>query len=216
MLTTLARTLTASTCLLVLATGAFAQEGANPDVPTRTHSGKVSASRDPRLPPAYGPIPAKVTVLVFSDFQCPVCRRITDATHQIAEEWPGDVRLEFRQLALVMHANAANAAVASLAAHRQGKFWEMHDIMFQNSRELTFDKLKEYAGKIGLDVARWEKDYNAPETQQEVEKDMTAGRSADVSGTPTFFVNGKRATNRSVDGFKDMIEAAMKGSDKKG
>ena len=109
-----------------------------------------------------------------------------------------------------MHPNAMPAAKAAAAAGKQGKFWEMHDTLFQNNRELGFDKLKEYAGKIGLDVARWEKDYNSPEVEQEIKKDMADGQAADVTGTPTFFVNGKRVANRSVDGFKEMIEAAKK------
>src|SRR5207237_457366 len=87
---------------------------------------------------------------------------------------------------------AGQQAKAVQAAGKQGKFWEMHDIVFKNNRELGYDKLKEYAGQIGLDVARWEKDFNAPEVQQQIEKDMADGRAADVQGTPTFFVNGKR------------------------
>ncbi len=109
-----------------------------------------------------------------------------------------------------MHPNAMPAAKAAAAAGKQGKFWEMHDMLFQNNRELGADKLKEYAGKIGLDVARWEKDYNSPDIEQEIKKDMADGQAADVTGTPTFFVNGKRATNRSFDGFKDTIDAALK------
>ena len=115
-----------------------------------------------------------------------------------------------------MHPNAMPAAKSAAAAGRQGKFWEMHDIMFQSNRELGFDTLKEYAGKVGLDVARWEKDYNSPEVEQEIKKDMADGQAADVSGTPTFFVNGKRAMTRSLDGFKDMIDAALKSGDKQG
>src|SRR5437867_11805497 len=106
-----------------------------------------------------------------------------------------------------MHPNAMPAAKAAVAAAKQGKFWEMHDVIFQNSRELGPDKLKEYAKQVGLDVARWEKDFNSSDVQQAIEKDMAAGRSADVTGTPTFFVNGKRVMNRSVEGFKDMIDA---------
>ena len=82
--------------------------------------------------------------------------------------------------------------------------------MFQNTRELSADKLKEYAGKLGLDVARWEKDMNAPETQSQVDKEMQEARAADVQGTPTIFVGGKRLQNRSADGFKQMIDAALK------
>ena len=135
------------------------------------------------------------------------------------KEYPNDVNFVYKQFPLpaTMHPNAMPAAKAAAAAGKQGKFWEMHDMLFQNSRELGFDMLKEYAGKIGLDVARWEKDFNSPEIEQQVQKEMAEGRSADVTGTPTFFVNGKRVMNRSVEGFKDMIEAAKKDTaEKKG
>ena len=86
----------------------------------------------------------------------------------------------------------------------------MHDIIFKNNRELSYDKLKEYAGQVGLDVARWEKDYNSPDVQQAIDKELADGRAADVQGTPTFFVNGKRVANRSLEGFKQMIDDALK------
>ena len=129
--------------------------------------------------------------------------------------YPNDVNFVYKNYPLpaTMHPNALPAAKSSVAAGKQGKFWEMHDIMFQNNRELGFDKLKEYAGKIGLDVDRWEKDYNSPDVQQEIDKEMALARTAQVTGTPTFFINGKLVTNRSFDGFKAMIEAA-KGGDK--
>ena len=133
--------------------------------------------------------------------------------------YPNDVNFVYKQFPLpaTMHPMAMGASKAAVAAEKQGKFWEMHDIMFQNNRELGFDKLKEYAGKIGLDVAKWEKDYNSPEVDQQIQKEMSEGRAADVSGTPTFFVNGKRVVNRSVEGFKDMIEQGLKdGGEKKG
>src|SRR2546427_5532894 len=104
-----------------------------------------------------------------------------------------------------MHPNAMPAAKATAAAGKQGKFWEMHDIVFKNNRELGYDKLKEYAGQIGLDVARWEKDFNAPEVQQQIEKDMADGRAADVQGTPTFFIGGERVSNPPLEGFQQMI-----------
>ena len=126
--------------------------------------------------------------------------------------YPKDVNFVFKQFPLpaTMHPQALPAAKASVAAGKQGKFWEMHDVIFENYRELSAEKLKEYAGRIGLDVARWEKDFNSPEVQQVVDKDMAAGRAVDVTGTPTFFVNGKRVMNRSFEGFKDMVEAALK------
>ena len=128
------------------------------------------------------------------------------------QAYPSDVNFVYKQFPLpaTMHPNALPSSKAAVAAGKQGKFWEMHDIVFKNNRELGFDKLKEYAGQIGLDVARWEKDFNASETQQQIEKDMADGRAADVQGTPTFFVNGKRVANRSVEGFKQMIDEVLK------
>ncbi len=126
------------------------------------------------------------------------------------QAYPSDVNFVYKQFPLpaTMHPNAMNASKAAVAAGKQGKFWEMHDIMFKNNRELTYDKLKEYAGQIGLDVARWEKDFASPEVQAQIDKEMAEGRAADVQGTPTFFVNGKRLGNRSLEGFKQMIDEA--------
>ena len=136
---------------------------------------------------------------------------------QVLKAHPTDVNFVYKNFPLpaTMHPNAMPSAKAAVAAAKQGKFWEMHDIIFQNNRELSFDKLKEYAGKIGLDVPRWEKDFNSPEIDQQVQKEMAEGRAADVNGTPTFFVNGKRVMNRSVEGFKDMIDSAKKDTGEK-
>jgi protein-disulfide isomerase len=112
-------------------------------------------------------------------------------------------------LPATMHPQALPAAKASLAAARQGKFWEMHDKIFASIREINADNLKKWAGEIGLDVPRWEKDMASPEVQREIDQDMQVARQAEVTGTPTFFVNGKRVMNRSFDGFKAMIEAAL-------
>ena len=128
------------------------------------------------------------------------------------QAYPTDVNFVYKQFPLpaTMHPNALPASKSAVAAGKQGKFWEMHDIMFKNNRELTYDKLKEYAGQIGLDVARWEKDYNSPDVQSQIDKEKSEGAAADVQGTPTFFVAGKRVANRSLDGFKQMIDDALK------
>jgi len=157
-----------------------------------------------------GPKDAKVTIVEFSDFQCPFCAQSTALVDQVLKAYPKDVNFVYKQFPLTaIHPQAMPAAKATIAAGKQGKFWEMHDILFQNSRELAPDKLKEYAAKIGLDVARWEKDMNSPETQQQVEKEMQEARAADVSGTPTFFVGGKRVMNRSFEGFKQLIDQQL-------
>ncbi len=161
------------------------------DSPARVKSGQVFASTDVDLPPALGPQPAKVTVIVFSDFQCPVCRRSADATQQIAEEFPGEVRVEFWQNALAMHANAENAAVASLAAHRQGKFWEYHDEVFRNQGHLDYASLARYAEQLGLDLERFKSDYAAPELRLRVKAESAFANQFSAKSTPAFMVNGK-------------------------
>jgi protein-disulfide isomerase len=188
--------------LLAAASGARAEEAAmsvppspistNPaDSPVRTFSGNVFESDDPSRPPALGPNPAKVVVLVFSDFQCPVCRRSADAVRQIPEEFPGEVRVEFWQRALASHASAENAAVASLAAQRQGKFWEYHDELFRNQSALDAASLSRTAAGLGLDVERFERDYQAPELRERVRREGAAADTLQATSTPTFLINGK-------------------------
>jgi protein-disulfide isomerase len=162
--------------------------------------------------PVKGPKDAKVTIVKFSDYQCPFCSQAANMADEVLKAYPKDVNLVYKQFPLTsIHPAALPASKAALAAGKQGKYWEYHAILFQNQRELGPDKLKEYAGKVGLDMARWEKDMNSPEIAEQVTRETNEARSADVTGTPTFFVNGKRVTNRSVDGFKAMIDEALKG-----
>lgn len=180
------------------------------DAPPRTTSGKVEASTDAELPPALGPASAKVVILIFSDFQCPVCRRTADATQQIAEEFPGDVRIEFWQHPLTSHANAENAAVASLAAQRQGKFWEYHDEVFRNQSAIDTESLARYAGQIGLDVERFKTDYAAPELRARAKAEAAVAESFGARSTPAFMINGKLKTGwGSWYGFRADVEREL-------
>jgi protein-disulfide isomerase len=109
-----------------------------------------------------------------------------------------------------IHPFALGAAKASVAAQRQGKFWEMHDQLFANNKALQPDKLKEYAQKIGLDMAKFEQDMNAPDVQKQIEEDAKLAQQTEVSGTPSLFLNGKRVMNRGADGIKQMVDEALK------
>ena len=180
------------------------------DSPVRTKSGKVEASTDASLPPALGPRDAKVVVVVFSDFQCPVCRRSADATDQIAEEFPGDVRVEFWQHPLPMHANAENAAVASLAAHRQGKFWEFHDATFRNQSTLDYASLVRNAEVVGLDMEQFQLDYNDPLLRERVKAEAATAEKFEARSTPAFMVNGKINVGwGSWGGFRSDVEREL-------
>ncbi|MCW5891573.1 MAG: thioredoxin domain-containing protein [bacterium] len=162
--------------------------------------------------PVKGPKDAKVTIVKFSDYQCPFCAQSAPLIDQVLQAYPNDVNYVYKQFPLTsIHPQAMPASKAALAAGKQGKFWEMHALIFENYRQLSPEKLKELAQQLNLDMAKWEADVNSPAVQDEIEEEMKQARAADVTGTPTIFVNGKRLMNRSFDGFKQAIDSAMAG-----
>jgi protein-disulfide isomerase len=166
--------------------------------------------------PVKGPKNAPVTIVEFSDFQCPPCGEVRPLVKQVLDAYPKEVKLVYKMLPLTsIHNNAMAAAKAAVAAGRQGKFWEMHDILYQNQDALGTDNLTAFAGKIGLDVPRWVKDFSSAEVEAQVRKEAGEARAAEVDGTPTFFVNGKRLADRSFDEFKQLIDAALKDKPRK-
>lgn len=100
--------------------------------------------------------------------------------------------------------------MAALAAHKQNKFWQMHDLIFENYTQLTPEKFKEFAGKLGLDMAKFEQDLDDVELTKQVQLDLQNGFNAGVRGTPTLFINGRRLKNRSFEGFRAMIDEELK------
>ena len=130
---------------------------------------------------------------------------------EVLKQYPKGVKHVYKQFPLFqIHPNAMNAAKASLAAKKQGKFWEMHDALFKNQRKLQAENLKKYAEEVGLDVAQFEKDMASPEIKKQIDQEMALARSVGVRGTPTIFVGGKRLGQRSVDGFKALIDPLLK------
>ena len=180
------------------------------DAPARVKSGKVFASRDATVPPALGPLPAKVLVIVFSDFQCPVCRRSADATDQIADEFPGEVRVEFWQHALASHPSAENAAVASLAAQRQGMFWEYHDEVFRNQSAIDPASLARYAEQLGCDMEQFNRDTADPELRARAKAEGAFAERFGATSTPAFMINGKVHIGwGSWSGFRSEVEREL-------
>jgi len=159
--------------------------------------------------PVLGALDAPVEIAVFDDFECPYCAKAVPLFKQVLETYPGKVKLVFKNFPLGMHKNARVAAAAALAAERQGKFWPLHDLLFENYNTLNPQKIRELAEQVGLDMARFDQDRNDPALQQQINADLQEGQKVGVSGTPTVFINGRRLKQRSMAGVKQMIETEL-------
>ncbi|MGW8178374.1 MAG: thioredoxin domain-containing protein [bacterium] len=141
--------------------------------------------------PSVGPSNAPVTIVEFSDFECPYCSRLAKTIKKVANDYPDTVRLVFRQFPLKrIHPNAQRAAEAALCAGDQGKFWEMHDLMFEDQKNLKLNDLKEKAESIGLVKEEFSQCLESGKHAEAIQTDLYDGVRAGVSGTPAMFVNG--------------------------
>jgi protein-disulfide isomerase len=161
-------------------------------------------------PPAFGPDTAPVTIVEFSDFQCPYCEQASKTVQRIRETYGEKVRFVFRQFPLSFHPNAHVAAEAALAAHAQGKFWPYHDRLFKHQGALDRKSLESYAQELGLDLPSFKKGLDDRAFDTQIDADIALGRTAKVDGTPTMFINQRRAPNPTdFDAVAPLIEAAL-------
>ncbi len=142
--------------------------------------------------PVLGKRDAPVVVVEFADFECPFCSRARELVKQARKDHGDNVAIAFKQFPLSMHQHASLASAASLAAHNQGKFWEMYDLLFDNQRELSEAKILELAQALGLNMQTFKADYKAAKTVKQIERDKQEGLDARVNSTPSFFINGKK------------------------
>ena len=129
---------------------------------------------------------------------------------QVLEKNPDKVKLVFKNFPLRNHKFAMQAATAALAAEKQGKFWEFHDLLFKDYNRLNEQKVKEIAQKLKLDIKKFEKDRKDPRIIELIRRDVLEGNRAGVRGTPTIFINGRLLRNRSPAGFQELIDKALK------
>jgi protein-disulfide isomerase len=165
--------------------------------------------------PFKGAADAPVTIALFTDFQCPYCARIVPVLNQVLEKNQGRVKLVFKNFPLNMHQFAWKAAAAALAAGKQGKFWEMHDRLFQNYNRLNDQVVQEQAQQLGLDMQKFEKDMNDPQIAQTINQDVQDGKKAEVRGTPAIYVNGVLLQNTNPEGFQAAIDKELEKKGKK-
>ncbi len=157
--------------------------------------------------PVRGPAKAPVTLVEFSDFQCPYCARSQAVVAQIQAAYGDKVRLIFKHLPLEIHRDARRAAEASLCAFDGGKFWELHDWMFSNPNQLSEEQLIAQAGVLGLDPARFAKCLAGGEKAELVNGDLAAARELGINGTPAFLINGRMVMGaQRFEAFKEVID----------
>ena len=141
--------------------------------------------------PIRGSKSAKITVVEWADFQCPFCVRVNPTLEKVTQEYGDKVRFSFKHLPLSMHSKARAAHQAAEAAHRQGKFWEMHDRIFEKPKDLSEETYLRYANEIGLDIDQYKSDFSSSSVRKKVDADLAEARELGVSGTPSFFINGR-------------------------
>ena len=191
--------------------------GAAPAAAAAPEAGPVKVV-DPGNAPIRGPKNAPLTVVLFSDFQCPFCGRVEPSLTELEKAYPGKVRVFWKNFPLPFHNNAKPAAEAAMAANEQGKFWEMHDILFKNQQALEGASLEKYAKEIGLDMTKFKAAMDSHKFAAQIEADTKQGSSLGVQGTPASFLNGHFINGaQPFDAFKKIADEELaKGAGSKG
>jgi protein-disulfide isomerase len=161
--------------------------------------------------PAKGRQEAPVTIVEFTDYQCPTCAKTHPIIEELVREYGEKVRLVVRDFPLEQHANAFKAAEAAEAAREQGKYWEYVTILFQKQSELDAGKLKEYASQLGLDRSKFDAAVDGGQFSDRVHRDLRDGMKLGINSTPTVFINGRRISEKTRESLKSAIDAALKG-----
>lgn len=161
--------------------------------------------------PVRGSPDAPVAITEYADFQCPFCANARNSIDQVLREYPGRVKLTFKSFPLDFHADSRLAHQAALAADRQGKFWEMHDLIFARQRTMKRDDLFAMAKSLGLDMDRFAKDLESDEVRAQIQAEQTEGKQRGVRGTPTFFIDGDEMVGAAtVAQFETRIDQALR------
>lgn len=156
--------------------------------------------------PIHGDPNAPVTIVIFDDFECPYCSRTVDLLDTLLDDYQGDIRVVFKNFPLKMHEFSRQAAIAGLAAQRQGKFWTLHDLLFANYNDLNQKKIEELAQQAGLDMGQFKKDLVNPALEKQIQAEIAEGKAVGVRGTPTLFVNGRKVHKRTYNAIGQMID----------
>jgi len=162
-----------------------------------------------------GPKNAKVTLVEYSDFECPACKIYAPIIMQLNKDFPNDLKIVYRHFPLPQHENARISAQAAEAAGRQGKFWEMESLIFEKQSEWVNsgkaeDNFISYATSLGLDIEKFKNDFNSDLVKAKIENDYASGEKSKITYTPTFFLDSRRINNpQSYEEFKSLIKSRI-------
>jgi protein-disulfide isomerase len=187
----------------------FAEIRKNSDIKMMIQEPKVEVAYK-GTEPFSGGANAKVVIQEFSDFECPFCGRGKAVVTQLKQAYGDKIKIIFRNFPLDFHPNAMPAALAGVCAHKQGKFWELHDKMFDNQKALSPANYLSWAKELGLNEANFKACLEDPGTKKPLEEDMKAAEAVGVNSTPTFFINGRKVAGAlPFDQFKSMIDQEL-------
>lgn len=156
--------------------------------------------------PYLGKPGAPIVIVEFADFECPFCNQVRPFVKEVLKTYGDDVVFYFKYYPLPFHPNAFSASGAAAAAHKQGRFWEMYDLIFDNQKELSDAKVESFAVEMGLNMDRFRQDWKDPKTAEYVKAQRTEGEVAGVDSTPTFFINGRRFLGeKTPEGLKAAV-----------
>ena len=181
----------------------------------KDHHQLLQLALDPRpeIPigkaPIHGDENAPVTLVIFDDFECPYCSRTVDLLNTLLSDYQGELRVAYKNFPLKMHEFSRQAAIAGLAAQRQGKFWELHDLLFANYSSLNKQKIEVLAQQAGLDMEQFHKDIIDPALEKRIQAEIAEGKAIDVRGTPTLYVNGRKVHKRTHAAISQMIDEEL-------
>lgn len=182
----------------------------SPPPPRPIQGDKVDVEFSLSDSPYQGSEKASITFAEFSDFQCPFCKNSQDVVNRIMSEYNGKVKRVFKNNPLPFHQDAMLAHQAAMAAHKQGKFWEMMKKIFDNQQSIKEVDLLKYAKEIGIDMKKFEKDWKSQEVKDVIQRDIVEATKAGVTGTPTFFINGRIFIGAApFETFKTVIEEEL-------
>jgi protein-disulfide isomerase len=165
--------------------------------------------------PLKGSADAKVIIVEFADFQCPHCKEASKMMKALTAKHGDKIGIYYKQFPLSAHEHGELAARASIAAHKQGKFWPMHDELFKNQKSLSYTKIVSIGQRIGLNMGKFKVDIESPDVREVIAEDRKDGDAAGLTGTPTIFINGRRLLGEmSEEGLQAAVADALRDAEK--